>query len=205
MAKDNKKIAATTQSFTEIQDIVDNVILFNGGYACSILEVSATNFALLSADEQNAKIYAYAALLNSLTFPIQILTISKRLDISEYITNLENQIKRTKNEGLAQQISLYKDFVAELVKVNSILDKKFYLVVPYSSLEKGVIGASYAITSGGGDFVSIARSALRSKTDSLLSQLARMGLKAKVLEKEEIINVYHDIYNGLSFEKEELK
>jgi len=201
MADANKKISATTQGFTEIKDIVDEVVLFTGGNACSILEVNATNFALLSADEQNSKIYSYAALLNSLNFSIQILIISKRLDISEYIISLENQIKKTQNEGLAKQIQLYKDFVAELVKVNSILDKKIYIAVPYSSLEKGVMGASSAISSGGDDFLPQAKAALKSKADTLLSQLARIGLKAKVLEKDEIIRIFHDVYNGLALEE----
>jgi len=203
MAKTDKKITATTQKFTEVQDIVEEMVLFTGGNACTVLEVRATNFALLSADEQNSKIYSFGALLNSLTFPIQILSVSKRLDISQYITNLENQIKKTQNEGLSKQISLYKDFVAELVKVNSILDKKFYVVIPYSSLEKGITGASYAISSGGTDFPSVARAALRSKADSLLSQLSRIGLKASVLSKEELIGLYHDVYNGLSIEQEQ--
>lgn len=91
--------------------------------------------------------------------------------------------------------------MVELVKVNSILDKKIYIVVPYSGLEKGIIGATYAVSSGGGDFLTQAKAALASKAENILSQLARMGLKARILEKEEIIRIYHDVYNGLAVEE----
>ena len=80
MAKTAQKVRSTTQKFTEIEDIIDNIVLLSSGNACLIIEVKATNFALLSKEEQDAKVFAYAALLNSLSFPIQILyTLKFRL------------------------------------------------------------------------------------------------------------------------------
>jgi len=66
-----------TQQFIEITNIVDDIVILNGGNAALVIEVSATNFTLLSPEEQDAKIYAYASLLNSLSFPIQIVIRSK--------------------------------------------------------------------------------------------------------------------------------
>jgi len=77
MKNSAQKIKATTQKFIEILDIVDNVVLLASGNACSVIEVQATNFALLSSEEQNARVLSYAALLNSLSFPIQVF-ISKQ-------------------------------------------------------------------------------------------------------------------------------
>ena len=42
MARD--KIHSTTQDFTEIVDIIDDVVLFKGKNAASILEVGSVNF-----------------------------------------------------------------------------------------------------------------------------------------------------------------
>src|SRR5438105_2044256 len=112
------KSSASTQKFIEIKDIIGNIIVLSGGNACLIIEVKATNFALLSAEEQDAKIFAYASLLNSLSFSIQIVIRSKRLDISSYLKLLEDEKNSTANQALSRQIGLYKDFVSELVKVN---------------------------------------------------------------------------------------
>jgi hypothetical protein len=52
-----------------------DIALFEGGNACLVIRVIAMNFSLLSADEQSATLYAYAAVLNSLSFPIQIVVL----------------------------------------------------------------------------------------------------------------------------------
>jgi len=61
MAKNNKN-HNSTQKFTEIVDIVDDIVILEGGTACIVIEITASNFALLSEKEQDAKIYAYASL-----------------------------------------------------------------------------------------------------------------------------------------------
>ena len=203
MAKSARKINATTQKFTEIQDIVDDVVILSGGNACIVIEVTATNFALLSAEEQDSKIYSYAALLNSLSFPIQILIRSKKLDISSYLKLLDNEAKKTQNQMLAEQIRLYRDFVQELVKVNTVLDKKFYIAIPFSFLEKGVGAAATNVNKKGYDASSLpqtARSALHSKAESLHSQLSRLNLRARTLEKEELVKLFYEIYNDTVIE-----
>lgn len=174
----------------DIQEIVDEVVILKGGNACSIIEVTASNFALLSKEEQDAKIFSYAALLNSLSFPIQIIVQNKRIDISSYLKQLAIEVQKTKNEQLASYISLYHDFVSELVKINTVLDKKFYIVISYSYLEKGVSGKIR-----GDSFVNDAKTALTTKTASLHSQLARVGLLAKTLSKEELITLFYSLYN----------
>jgi hypothetical protein len=188
---------ASTQKFIEIVDIVDDIIILEGGNACLIIEVEATNFALLAPEEQDAKIYAYAALLNSLSFSIQIVIRSKRQNISNYLKLLEQERVNSKNQDLARQIGLYRDFVAELVKVNTILDKKFFIIIPYSSLEKGLVGAKEqaGINSSQSLFVIGAKSALHSKAESVLNQLRRLNLKAEILTKEKLIRLFYEIYN----------
>ena len=205
MSKAAQKIHATTQRFTEVEDIVDDIVLFQGGSAALIIEVTATNFALLSAEEQDSKIYSYAALLNSLSFPIQIIVRSKKLDISSYLKLLDVQAKAIQNDLLANQIRLYRDFVQELVKVNTVLDKKFYVCIPYSYMEKGV-GAMAT-----GDrkntksaFLEQAKTALHSKAEGIHSQVARLNLRAKTLEKEELIKLFYETYNDQSVETNQI-
>lgn len=188
-----QKVHATTQKFTEIVDVIDNVVIFSSGNACLIIEVTATNFALLSKDEQDAKVFAYSSLLNSLSFPIQIFIRSKKIDISSYLRLLDQEAKKTQNLTLGTRIKLYRNFVSELVRVNTILDKKFYIVIPYSFLEAGGPGKNQT---QGKSFGRSAKTALDLKVKSLLSQLQRLNLFAKILEKEELTKLFYEIYNG---------
>ena len=197
MTKSAQKKKSTTQKFTEIENIDEDIVILSGKNACLIIEVNATNFALLSKEEQDSKIFSYASLLNSLSFPVQIFIRSKKLDISSYLKLLETQGAQTQNQLLSAQISLYRDFVKELVKVNTVLDKKFYIVIPYSYLEKGVITSADS-------FLNQAKTSLASKAASVLSQIARLNLRAKTLGKEELIKLFYEIYNGDTVETNQI-
>lgn len=179
-------VRTSTQSFTGIKDIKDDIVLFDKGYACMVIELNAVNFALLSPAEQDAKIVAFAGLLNSLSFPLQIVIRSKKLDISNYLRLLEQQSQKTADEALSLQIRRYRDFVAELVRVNIILDKKFYVVISFSFLEK---------VRDLGNFEETAKSSLHSKSSSLSAQLARLNLRAKILQRDELVKLFYDLYN----------
>ena len=181
------KIKASTQSFTEIKEIVGDVIILSKGNACLIVELTATNFELLSGEEQDAKILAFSSLLNSLSFPIQIVIRSNKLDISSYLKLLDNEASKSTNPKLGGQIVKYRDFVANLVKVNTILDKKFYIIIPFNSLD-GHSPFSH-------NFKEAAKTALHTKASSLNSQLSRLNLRARVLENDNLVKLFYEIYN----------
>jgi hypothetical protein len=193
-----QKIHATTQKFTEIVDFADDIVILEGGNACMIIEITASNFALLSKREQDSRIFAYAGLLNSLSFPIQVLIRNRRMDISNYIHELEEQIANTKNPQLAAYVEYYAAFVKEMVTVNVVLNKSFYIIVPFSSLEMGLTGATQTQQkkqSQKDAFIESARKILQNKANSLLGQLQKFATSARVLEKDDIIKLYYEIYN----------
>lgn len=192
-----QKNAAPSQHFIEIVDIVDDIVILAGGNACLVIEVKATNFSLLSIEEQDAKIFSYASLLNALSFSIQIVIRSKKLDVSNYLKLLDEEKTKAQSEALSKQIGLYRSFVQELVKVNTILDKKFYIVIPYSSLEKGIGGAKETIgnNSSQSNFIAGASAALHSKADAVHTQLNRLNLKAETISKEKLTKLFYDIFN----------
>src|SRR5688572_6989084 len=84
-----KKEAASTQAYLPIQEVKDGVVVLKDGSLRAVLMTSAVNFALKSAGEQDAIIYAYQRFLNSLNFPIQILVQSRRLDLDFYLDKLD--------------------------------------------------------------------------------------------------------------------
>ncbi len=195
-----EKIHSTTQDFTDILDIVDDVVLFKGKNACCVLEISSVNFFLLSADEQNARIYGYMSLINSLSFAIQILIVSKRVDMGSYLKLLDQKIESLQNPKLKEHLTMYRQFVDDLVKNEGLLDKKIYIVVPYSYLESSLTpGASQQPKQKqqtGGPFAEQAKNALISKRSVIQAQVERMGLMARPLSHEELIKLFYEILNN---------
>lgn len=207
-----QKIHASTQKFTEIVDFVENVVVMEGGSACLIIEITASNFALLSKREQDSRIFSYASLLNSLSFPIQILIRNKRIDITSYLKDLDDVIKSSKSPQLQAYIGYYRDFVQEMVTVNVVLNKSFYIVIPFSSLEMGVAGAkqktqkTQKTNAQTKSLPDGAAKSLQSKAETVLGQLQKFAVSARVLEREDLIKLFYDIYNnGADIEVEQIE
>lgn len=201
MAQQIIPIRSTTQAFTEIEDIDHDVVMFVDGSCALTVTTTAVNFGLLSEKEQEAIIYAYAGLLNSLSFPVQILIRSQHKDISSYLKLLEDQEKRQKNPKLVKSIADYRAFVAATVKEKEVLDKKFYIVIPFSSLELGVSTKVLFGNKKSGlpyDKAYIydkALTVLTPKRDHILRLLTRLGLRGRQLTSEQLVRLFFSIYN----------
>lgn len=196
-------IRATTQESLPIEDIKDNIVILKDGSCSLVLSVSSVNFDLLSEREQDAIIYAYGALLNSLTFPIQILVRSQQKDISSYLELLEKQERLKANSSLIQKMTAsYRKFVSEMVRKNNVLDKKFYVVIPFSALELGVASTltsvfrkKTALPFSKEYILTKAKNALYPKRDHLIKLFARLGLVTRQMETKELVRLYYKIYN----------
>ena len=200
MAKDVTPIKATTQEFLDFEDINDDLVLLSDGSCVMLVETTAVNFGLLSEKEQEALIYAYSGLLNSLSFPIQIYLRSKHKDITAYVNRLQETEKRQTKPILAKRIGTYRKFIADTVKERNVLDKKFYLVIPFSNLELGAASMSSLVGKHGLPYpkryiLNRAKTALLPKRDHILRQLNRLGLKGTQLSTQKLIDLFHDIYN----------
>jgi hypothetical protein len=195
-------IKATTQQHLDIEDIVDDIIILGDGSGCLVLSATAINFDLLSEAEQEATIYAYAAIINSLTYPIQLVIHSQRKDITEYLNYIKQQEQHQTSKLLKNQIRKYHRFVEETVKTNNVLDKHFYVVIPFTALELGAPKAFTASITGkkGLPFsksfiLQQAKNHLLPKRDHLTRQFARLGIRLHQLSTPELIHLFYRIYN----------
>lgn len=125
----------STQDFLELNQIKDGVIILKNKGLRVILMVSSLNFALKSSDEQNAIIYQFQNFLNSLDFSCQIIVQSRRLNIIGYLDKLKEIENKEKNELLKIQIAEYQNFIKKIVAGGSVMQKSFYVVVPFSIME----------------------------------------------------------------------
>lgn len=153
-----------------------------------VLQTSAVNFDLLSETEQLAIIGAFAALLNSLSFSIQIVIRSKRLDISNYLNLLRDAEQKQKNPLLQLMMQHYRQFVTNIIRNNEVLDKQFYVVLSVSALELGVVKNVDKNFEKG-------LTLLTPRRDNLIRQLGRIGLKTTQLNTDKLIALFYDYYN----------
>lgn len=183
----------TTQQHLSILEIKDDLIFLKDGSGALVLQTSAVNFGLLSEREQIAIISAFAQLLNSLSYSIQIVIHSERLNISSYLTLLEKAQKTQTNPLLSKMIGNYRQFIQLTIKENDVLDKRFYLVIPLYKLEVGLTSSREALDQK-------VKTVLFPRRDQLIKQLNRVGLKATQLTTEQLVELFYDIYNGQEVE-----
>ena len=194
----NNKTKASTQQHLDIDDITEDLVLAKSGQVAMIMITTAVNFDILSEAEQDATIYAYGALLNSLSFPVQVLIRSKKADISAYFAHLGESLASQPNPDLKHQIQKYMDFIQATVQQRTVLDKKFYLIINFSTLELGLKGfrkPKGTKSQNRAALIADAKIALGPKRYHLIKQTARLGLITRQLATKELIELFYDIYN----------
>lgn len=196
-------IKASTQEHLDIYTIRDHLVYLKDGSVALILQTTSLNFGLLSDEEQDATIYSYAALINSLTFQVQILIRSSRKDVSEYIDLLDHRLQEIQSQKIKEAIIKYRQFIKSLVKENRVLEKHFYVIIPFTVIELGITTRTFNpfVTAPQKPSFELsyigekAMLALYPKRDHLIRQFARIGLKARQLTTPELITLFYNVYN----------
>jgi hypothetical protein len=176
--------------------------------------VSSINFALKSAEEQQAIIQAYMQFLNSIEYPMQIVIQSRKLNIDKYLERLRVAEKEQPNELLKMQISDYRSYITELVEIGSIMTKKFYLVVSYDPLSDKKKSFFSRVTEifAPASFIKLAEEKFQQRKRELFqrlshisSSLASIGLESRVLNTELLIELFYNSYNPDLVDVEKIK
>ena len=205
-----RPISGSTQQHLLIADITDDMVLTKEGGAAIILKTTALNFFLLSEKEQEAIIYAYASILNSLSFPIQILIRSQKKDVSKYIEYLGEEEAKQTDPQLKGLMGRYREFVGNVVKKRNVLEKEFYIVLPFSSFELGLSPANIvnmlrktnrSVPYSKEYVIKKAKTVLYPRRDHLLRQSGRVGVRMQQLGTEEIARLFYRIYHPGTEEK----
>jgi len=198
------KIISSTQEYLDIAEFREDTIVMRDGTMRSILLVASINFALKSEDEQNAIIAAYVGFLNNIDFPLQIVIQSRELNIDNYINFLRQKEKEQTNELLKLQTSEYLQYIAELISLGKIMNKKFYMVVSYNPLsdkQKGFFPRLYnslrpatLIKMKTEKFLR-RKAELTRRNENIISALASIGVNSMPLDTQSLIELFYNTYN----------
>lgn len=209
----------STQNSLEIAAIRDGVAIMQDGSFRSVVMAKSINFDLMSINEQEAVEYAYQSFLNSLYFDIQIQIKSRKIDMRPYLERLGKIRTEMSNMLLGMLMEDYIYFIDDLVQQTNIMNKEFYVVVPYIPVLSagGVAGASKGMMSGllgkkNQGVIKIdeanlekAKTELTNRVQSVVSGLAQLGVQSIPLDTQELIELYYNSYNPDTATRQTLK
>lgn len=201
----------STQNMLQIAEIRDGIVIMSDGSFRSVVMAKSINFDLMSAQEQESVEAGYQAFLNSLYFDIQIFIRSQKVDIRPYLDKLAKTRSQEDNMLLGILMDDYIDFITDLSTESNIMDKYFYIVVPFFSN----VSVKKAITQSKNFFSGLsgmlkskqpqvtvteqvlgeAKDELRNRIQAVIGGLQQCGVQAVPLDTQELIELYYDFYN----------
>lgn len=199
---------ASTQQYLPIKEIRDGVVVMKDGSMRTVIMVSSINFALKNEDEKNAIISSYQSFLNSLNFPIQIMVRSRKLHLDKYLGDVNTALQKQTNELLKLQTTQYIEFINELLQYANIMEKRFFIVVPYypSGVEKvGFVKKFLSSEPKEHSSFEMNKMELTDRTDRVISGLGSVGMRCVVLNTEDLIELYYTVYNPDTAGEEKLR
>ncbi|MFA5360471.1 MAG: hypothetical protein WC320_00630 [Candidatus Paceibacterota bacterium] len=216
------KEAFSSQSLLSLHQIKKGVIILKNGSLRSVLSVSGINLDLKSEQEQSSILTNWRNLLNNLDFQMQVVAHSRRVNIETYLNFLQEKINQETNSLLKLQGEDYYAFIKGLVTESNIMKKRFYVVIPYDPIIIKPRNALSQITEAYTRLLNLKRQAfsgaqilsnedfnqyyqqLMIRQNNIINNFTRMGLDARPLTTKELIELFFNLYNPETFERESI-
>lgn len=207
------KVASSTQQYLDMSEIREDTVIMRDGTLRAVILASSINFALKSEDEQNAIIAAYVSFLNNIDHTLQIVIQSRELDIEGYITSLKQKEREQTNELLKMQTAEYIQYVGELISMGKIMNKRFYVVIPYNPISdkrKGFFSnliealKPAALVKMKEKVFQRRAQELSRRVDNIISGLGSIGITSVRLDTQGLIELYYNVYNPITSANQKL-
>ncbi|MDQ5943314.1 MAG: hypothetical protein QG675_82 [Patescibacteria group bacterium] len=202
--KDKKNKQMSTQSHLQFSEIKDGIVVMRDGSLRMIIICSPTNFDLKSPAEKDAIEFAYQGFLNGLHFPIQIVIQSRKIDLDGYLAKLDNIQSNQSNPLLASLMEDYVFNIKGLLDEVNIMEKRFYVVVPYYTnvvSKENILTKLKKVNTDNVEFTQTTteyetrKKDLIQRTQLVAQGLAQVGVRAAVLNTQEVIELFYNSYN----------
>ena len=205
----NKEVPTSTQATLLISELRDNVVIMKDGSFRAVVACKSINFDLMSETEREGVEYSYQNFLNSLKFTTQILIRSQRVDIGPYIEKLSEIRRNNDNMLLGVLMDDYINFIDILSQEANIMDKSFFIIIPYYTSEEAEKGLqqtkNFFKTFSKNKTPEITRidrvtydkalTELTNRVDSVMSGLFQIGIHSVRLNTKELAELYYNFNN----------
>ncbi len=189
------RFASVQAAHLGLDSIEEGVLCLSGGQYRAVLEVSSVNFALQGEAEQEATVAGFAAFLNGLSFPVQILMRALPIDLEGYLAELEHRALQFP-EDLADLARDHVSFLRRLARSRTLLERRFYLVVPaQEGLRAGEYPRNWPFSrQAPGLDTAAARKQLTFRCAEVERQLVRCGLGVRRLTSDQLAQLLYDCW-----------
>ena len=218
---ENKKQSGpiSTQNTLLFSEMRENMIIMSDGSFRAVIECESINFDLMSSREREGIEFSYQNFINSLYFPVQILVRSRRVDIGPYLDRLADIRRNQDNMLLNVLMDDYMDFIDVLAQEANIMDKSFYVVVPYypageenafKQQTKGLFSSFFSgkkeatVTKIDQVTYTKAKDEIKNRIDSVMSGLFQIGVKSWQLNTRQLGELFYTSYNPDTSSRESL-
>lgn len=202
--------ANSTQNSLLISEIREGMVVMADGSFRAVVACKSINFDLMSSREREGVEFSYQNFLNALYFPVQIFIRSQRVDIGPYIDKLSNIRRNQDNMLLSVLMDDYIDFIDALSQEANIMDKSFFIIIPYFvegdtsklvSQGKGFFDKFFGankqtiVTKINKETYDKAKDEIHNRIDSVVSGLLQVGIQASPLTTKQLGELYYNVYN----------
>jgi type IV secretory pathway VirB4 component len=218
---ETKQNAGNSLDLVNIKEIRDGVVIMNDGSMHQVIMVGGVNFALKSETEQNIIIQTYQDFINGISFPLQIIIHSRKVNIDAYIENLKKREAEETSPILKNQIEEYINFIQGFVLKNAIMEKIFFIAIPFyptSIVPKNTSTSVFSFfgkknnkeeadknTQNEEDTFKNNLIQLSERTNQILSGISSVGLDAEILTNDQLIELFYNFYNPQTIERKTVK
>lgn len=199
----------SSQNTLLISEIREGMVVMNDGSFRAVVACQSINFDLMSDRERGGVEYSYQNFLNSLYFPIQIFIRSQQVDIGPYLERLAKLRRDQDNMLLGVLMDDYIDFIDQLSQDANIMDKSFFVIVPYypTGDMSTAVNTSKNLFSGmfsSNKQVNIridqntytkAKDEITNRVNTVTNGLFQIGVRATQLGTKELAALYYNVYN----------
>lgn len=198
-----------TQTTLLISELRDGLVIMKDGSFRAVIACKSINFDLMSESEREAVEYSYQGFINSLNFTTQIMIRSQRVDIGPYLERLNDIRRNTDNMLLGVLMDDYINFIDILSQEANIMDKSFFIVIPYytsgdaekaatqvKGIFSGVFGSKEpTVTKIDRATYDKAVSEINNRVESVISGLFQMGIHSVRLNTKELSELFYNFNN----------
>ena len=221
--KVNPQDAGNSLDLVDIKEIQESTVIGNDGGLRQIIMVGGVNFALKSEAEQNVMVQAYQNFLNGIDFALQIVIHSRKVNIEKYTDDLMAKKDAETSPIIQNQIEEYVNFIKGFVEKNAIMEKMFFVVIPFypltvlpsaSKSSAGLLSFFSKKKPSAADQTENAEQAakmfhenieqLKERVDQVVTGLAGIGLEATILNDEQLTELFYNFYNPQTIERKNL-
>lgn len=191
--------AGASETLVEVERIEHDTVFLKGGGLRRIVMVAGINFDLKSEEEQGMILGAFQNLLNALDFSIEWTIHSRKLSVATYIERLKRREEEEEGTPLLREaLAAYREFIQSFVDRNAIMEKSFFVTVPYEQIAINPLAAGKS-SAPSEEVIE----ALNGRVEQVIRGLHQAGLRAIPLNTEELRELFRNLYNPSSADTSE--